>query len=165
MTTAVSATTTAADFVLPGLKGGTISLADHAGPILVVNTASLCGFTSQYAGLQLLHETYAGRGLLVLAVPSNDFGKQEPGDAAAIGQVCDARFRITFPVAAKAVVSGPDVRLSWTANTEPDIKAYRVYRREGTSTTRTMVGTTTAGDRTFTDAARTPGTNWRSNLR
>ena len=100
---------TATDFSLPGLAGGTLDLAAHAGrPMLIVNTASLCGFTPQYAGLQRLHEEYGPRGLLVLAVPSNDFGRQEPGDAAAIGAVCDGRFRVTFPVAAKAPVSGAD---------------------------------------------------------
>ena len=99
--------TVLADFSLPGLNGGTLDLSDYAGrPVLVVNTASLCGFTPQYAGLQRLYEEFGDRGLVVLAVPSNDFGRQEPGDAASIGAVCDARFRISFPVAAKAVVSG-----------------------------------------------------------
>ncbi len=93
---------------LPALRGGELHLADYAGhPVLVVNTASLCGFTPQYAGLETLHETYRDRGLVVLAVPSNDFGRQEPGDDASIAATCDARFRITFPVAAKAEVTGP----------------------------------------------------------
>ena len=99
--------TTAYDFELPGLRGGPIRLSDHVGrPMLIVNTASLCGFTSQYAGLQTVWERYSERGLLVLAVPSNDFGRQEPGDAGSIGAVCDGRFGVTFPVAGKAVVSG-----------------------------------------------------------
>ena len=98
-----------ADFTLPALRGEPLRLADYAGrPMLIVNTASLCGFTPQYAGLQALHEAYRDRGLVVLAVPSNDFGRQEPGDADSIGAVCDARFRVTFPVAAKSVVSGSD---------------------------------------------------------
>lgn len=98
---------TAADFTLTTLRGDPLPLADFAGrPMLIVNTASLCGFTPQYAGLQKLWTQYADRGLLVLAVPSNDFGKQEPGDAAAIGQVCDARFGVTFPVAGKEHVKG-----------------------------------------------------------
>ncbi len=97
----------AADFTLTTLGGEPLPLRAYAGtPLLIVNTASLCGFTPQYAGLQALWTEYRDRGLTVLAVPSNDFGRQEPGDAASIGAVCDARFNITFPVAAKAVVSG-----------------------------------------------------------
>ena len=97
----------AADFSLTTLRGDPLPLSEFAGrPLLVVNTASLCGFTPQYAGLQQLWTMYGDRGLLVLAVPSNDFGKQEPGDAATIGQCCDGRFRITFPVTGKERVSG-----------------------------------------------------------
>src|SRR5262245_56863022 len=72
---------TAYAFSFNGLEAGDIKLAEHAGkPILVVNTASLCGFTPQYAGLQQLWTRYHERGLLIVAVPSNDFGGQEPGD-------------------------------------------------------------------------------------
>jgi glutathione peroxidase len=97
-------------FALPALKSGeTIDLARYAGrPIVVANTASLCGFTSQYAGLQALWTRYAARGLVVLAVPSPDFGGQEHSDPAKTAAVCDARFNITFPVAASAHVKGPD---------------------------------------------------------
>lgn len=99
--------TTIDAFELPGLGGAPIRLADHVGrPMLIANTASLCGFTPQYAGLQALSERYAARGLLVLAVPSDDFGGQEPGDAGSIGATC-RRLGVTFPVAAKAAVSGP----------------------------------------------------------
>src|SRR5207253_9621353 len=76
---------TAYAFSFAALKGGDIRLADHAGkPILVVNTASQCGYTPQYAGLQQLWERYHERGLMILGVPSNDFGGQEPGG---IGQI------------------------------------------------------------------------------
>ncbi len=92
------------DLTLPALRGGIIDLQGR--PALVVNTASLCGFTPQYAGLQKLHEEWAARGLLVVAVPSNQFGRQEPGDDAAIGATCE-RLHVTFPVAAKAEVTGP----------------------------------------------------------
>lgn len=99
----------AADFALTTLRGDPLPLAHFSGrPILVVNTASLCGFTPQYAGLQTLYTRYADRGLLVLGVPSNDFGNQEPGDSAAIGEVCSTRFRLTFPVAGKEHVTGAD---------------------------------------------------------
>src|SRR5881394_289391 len=76
---------TAYAFSFGGLAGGNISLADYTGrPILIVNTASLCGFTPQYAGLQELWTRYHGRGLMIVGVPSNDFGGQEPGGTAEI---------------------------------------------------------------------------------
>ena len=94
--------TSAADFSLDA-PGGPLDLRQFAGhPILVVNTASLCGFTPQYAGLQALYAEYKPRGLVVLGVPSNDFGRQEPGDPT----VCTARFATSFPVAGKAHVTG-----------------------------------------------------------
>ncbi len=99
--------TKATDFTLPALRGDPIDLAAFAGkPLLIANTASMCGFTPQYAGLQALWTDYAARGLTVLAVPSPDFGNQEHSDPAQTAAVCDARFRITFPVAATAHVSG-----------------------------------------------------------
>lgn len=75
-------------------------------PLLIVNTASRCGFTAQYAGLQALHERYAARGLVVIGVPANDFLWQEPGDDAAIRSFCDARFGVSFPLMAKVRVTG-----------------------------------------------------------
>jgi glutathione peroxidase len=96
-------------FSFPGLTGGTIALADYAGrPVLLVNTASECGFTPQYADLKALHGRLAPRGLVVIGVPSNDFGGQEPGDAAAIQRFCSSRFQVDFPMAAKQRVLGPD---------------------------------------------------------
>ena len=78
---------TAYAFSFPALDGGDIRLADYAGrPLLVVNTASLCGFTPQYAGLQELWTEFHGRGLTIIGVPSNDFGGQEPGGATEIAQ-------------------------------------------------------------------------------
>ena len=73
---------TAYAFSFGGLAGGTIRLADYSGrPILIVNTASLCGFTPQYGGLQELWTEFGDRGLMIIGVPSNDFGGQEPGGA------------------------------------------------------------------------------------
>lgn len=101
--------------------GDTIRLADHAGkPILVVNTASLCGYTPQYAGLQALWARYRERGLLIVGVPSNDFGSQEPGDEAEIGHTAH-QYGVTFPLAAKAVVRGADPHpfYRWAASERP----------------------------------------------
>lgn len=76
------------DFPVRSLRGQPIRLADYAGrAVLIVNTASECGFTPQYAGLEALHRKYAPQGLVVLAFPCNQFGKQEPGEAAAIRNV------------------------------------------------------------------------------
>jgi glutathione peroxidase len=95
-------------FSFPGLTGGTIDLKKFAGkPVLVVNTASACGYTPQYADMKALHDQYAARGLVVLAVPSNDFGAQEPGDAKQIADFCTTRFQVDFPITAKQAVLGP----------------------------------------------------------
>lgn len=75
--------------------------------LLIVNTASECGFTPQYAGLQELHVRFAARGFEVLGFPCNQFGKQEPGDAAQIGSFCEKNFGVTFPMFEKVDVKGP----------------------------------------------------------
>ena len=95
------------DFTFTTLDGAALPLAQFAGkPVLLVNTASQCGFTPQYAGLQKLHETYGARGLVVLGVPSNDFGAQEPGAEPAIKQFCETGFGVKFPMTAKQKVIG-----------------------------------------------------------
>lgn len=100
-------------FRLPLLDGGELNLADHARrPMLVVNTASLCGYTPQYAGLQRLHERYGPRGLLVLGTPSGDF-QQEHADRARVRQFCDAQFGITFPLTGILHVRGPQQHPFW----------------------------------------------------
>jgi glutathione peroxidase len=96
------------DFTLPGLAGTDLPLRQFAGrAVLLVNTASRCGFTPQYTGLQTLWTEYKARGLTVLGVPCNDFGGQEPGSAAEIGAFCTAR-RVDFPMAGKISVRGPE---------------------------------------------------------
>jgi len=75
--------------------------------VLAVNTASECGFTPQYQGLEALWQSYRDQGLVVLAVPSNDFGGQEPGDNAEIAAFCERRFQVSFPMLEKAPVKGP----------------------------------------------------------
>ena len=99
---------TAYAFSFAGLDGQTLSLAGHAGkPILIVNTASQCGYTPQFAGLQQLWARYRERGLLIIGVPSNDFGGQEPGGPAEINKTAHGDYGVAFPLAAKAAVKGP----------------------------------------------------------
>ncbi len=84
------------------------NLRPYAGKVmLVVNTASQCGFTPQYAGLERLHEKYAARGLAVLGFPCNQFGKQEPGTADEIAAFCKKNYGVSFPIHAKIDVNGP----------------------------------------------------------
>lgn len=95
------------DFTLPGLNGGELKLDAYAGrPLLIANTASKCGFTPQYAGLQLISNEYGTRGLVVIGVPSNDFGGQEPGSEAEIAGFCSKNYGVGFPMAGKLPVSG-----------------------------------------------------------
>lgn len=92
---------------LPANAGGLLPTADHAGQVvLLVNTASRCGFTKQYAALEALWRRHRADGLVVLGVPSNDFGAQEPGSDAEIARFCTSTFDVTFPLAARQVVSG-----------------------------------------------------------
>ncbi|MFN9580225.1 MAG: glutathione peroxidase [Novosphingobium sp.] len=98
---------TIADFTakLPG--GGEINLADKAGKVLlIVNTASKCGFTPQYEGLESLHRKYGDRGLAILGFPCNQFGAQEPGNAEEIANFCSLKYDVTFPLMAKIDVNG-----------------------------------------------------------
>ena len=113
---------TAYAFSFGALKGGEIRLADFAGkPILVVNTASQCGYTPQYAGLQELWKRYHERGLMIVGVPSNDFGAQEPGGAAEIEHTAHEGYGVAFPLAAKAEVRGPNPHpfYKWAAAEKP----------------------------------------------
>jgi glutathione peroxidase len=113
---------TAYAFSFTGLDGAAIRLAEHAGkPILVVNTASLCGYTPQYTGLQELWARYRARGLLIVGVPSNDFGGQEPGGTAEINKTAHDEYGVSFPLAAKAAVKGPQAHpfYQWAALERP----------------------------------------------
>jgi glutathione peroxidase len=109
---------TAYDFDLVTLDGKPMPLRQFAGhPLVIVNTASACGFTPQYAGLQALWREFKDSGLIVLGVPSNDFGGQEPGDAAQIAAFCATTFGADFPMAAKRPVRGSaaDPLFRWLA--------------------------------------------------
>ena len=89
------------------LGGEEVSLDRYRGKVLlIVNTASECGFTPQYAGLQKLYETYAGRDFEILGFPCNQFGKQEPGDAMQIGSFCEKNYGVSFPMFDKIDVNG-----------------------------------------------------------
>ena len=89
------------------IDGGSIRLADYEGKVvMVVNTASKCGFTPQYKGLQALWDRYRYKGLVVIGIPSNDFANQEPDDEATIKQMCELRYGVTFPLSRKEVVTG-----------------------------------------------------------
>jgi glutathione peroxidase len=95
------------EFGFTSIEGQPFPLAGFAGrPVLVVNTASMCGYTYQYAALQRLWATYRARGLVVLGVPSNDFGGQEPGSAAEIKTFCEVNFDVDFPLTEKVRVKG-----------------------------------------------------------
>lgn len=100
--------TTITDLEVRAADGGTAALDTWRGKVLlVVNTASRCGFTPQYEGLEELHRTYGPRGFAVLAFPCNQFGAQEPGDAAEIATFCSLNYDVSFPVFAKIDVNGP----------------------------------------------------------
>lgn len=104
---ALMAQAAAAGYNFTGIDGGTINLDDFRGrPILVVNTASLCGFAGQFDDMQALQDEYGPRGLVVLAVPSNDFN-QELASGAEVKEYCEARFDITLPMTEITQVTGP----------------------------------------------------------
>jgi glutathione peroxidase len=123
---------TAYAFSFPALTGGDIRLANYSGhPMMVVNTASLCGFTPQYAGLQQLWTEFHDRGLMIVGVPSNDFGAQEPGGASEIAQTAQHQYGVTFPIAAKAIVRGADAHpfYKWAANARPrDVPRWNFHK-------------------------------------
>ena len=94
-------------FSAESLDGATVDLDTYRDKVLlIVNTASECGFTPQYKGLQEIYQQFAARGFEVLGFPCNQFGKQEPGDAAQIGSFCEKNFGVTFPMFAKIDVNG-----------------------------------------------------------
>jgi glutathione peroxidase len=106
------------DIPLKTIDGGAASLGDFAGQtLLIVNVASQCGFTPQYAGLEALHRRFRGRGFAVLGFPCDQFGHQEPGDEAEIKSFCTEKYDVTFPMFAKIEVNG--------ANTHPLFKALK----------------------------------------
>jgi glutathione peroxidase len=114
------------DHTVTTLEGDPLELASFRGkPMLIVNTASKCGYTPQYAGLQRLHERYAGRGLVILGFPCNDFMGQEPGTEAEIGAFCRKNYGVSFPMMAKVHVKGKEkapIYRTLTEQTSEDIR-------------------------------------------
>lgn len=113
--------TTAHDFNFHKLdEPGEINLADYAGKaVLIVNVASACGFTSQYRDLEALYEAKADKGLVIIGVPCNDFGHQEPGEAKEIREFCDTAYHVTFPMAEKVEITSRERRhpfYQWVAD-------------------------------------------------
>ncbi|MDY0958776.1 glutathione peroxidase [Sphingomonas sp. CFBP8993] len=113
-----------ADFIVRAADGQPVELSRYAGrALLIVNTASKCGFTPQYEGLEALHRRYEERGLTVLAFPCNQFGAQEPGDAAEIASFCSLTYDVSFPVMAKVEVNGDgaDPLFQWLKAQAPGV--------------------------------------------
>ena len=95
------------DFEAQGIDGSSVPLADYRGKVLlIVNTASACGFTPQFGGLEQLHERYGAQGLVVLGFPCNQFGGQDPGSNDEIGAFCQKNYGVSFPMMAKVDVNG-----------------------------------------------------------
>lgn len=102
------------DYTMPLPDGSTRPLSDYQGQVLlIVNTASKCGFTPQYEGLEALHREYKDRGFEVLGYPCNQFGAQEPGDAEEIKNFCSLTYDVTFPLSAKIAVNGEEADPLW----------------------------------------------------
>ncbi|WP_310475282.1 glutathione peroxidase [Sandarakinorhabdus sp.] len=107
-------------FTVKTIDGKPMPMAQYKGKVvLLVNTASMCGYTPQYEGLQALHESYKAKGFTVVGVPSGDFGGQEYGSNAEVKQFCESKFGIKFPMTEKAVVKGAKAipLYKWAANT------------------------------------------------
>jgi len=123
--------TTIADFKVTTNRGQELDLRDKLGSVLlVVNTASKCGFTPQYDGLEKLHESYKARGFEVLGFPCNQFGGQEPGDADEIAEFCKVNFGVTFPLMQKVDVNGAGASplFDWMKREAPGILGSRAIK-------------------------------------
>jgi len=116
--------TTAFDFSAKSLEGISVNLSEFTGKVLlVVNTASECGFTPQFTGLEELHQRYQDRGLVVLGFPCNQFGEQEPGTAQEIGAFCHSNYGVTFPLFEKIDVNGDQAHpfYQWLKQSAPGV--------------------------------------------
>src|SRR5579883_1566858 len=110
MVTPAFAASSVYDFTLPSIDGQPMPLANFKGKVvLLVNVASRCGYTPQYAGLEALYEKYKDQGFVILGFPANNFGAQEPGTNQEIKKFCSSRYNVTFPMYAKVSVKGADM--------------------------------------------------------
>ena len=112
------------DFEARQMDGSTVPLKQYQGKaLLIVNTASACGFTPQFGGLEALHKTYGARGLVVLGFPCNQFGSQDPGSNEQIAQFCQLNYGVSFPMMAKIDVNGADASplYQWLAAEAPGL--------------------------------------------
>ncbi len=98
------------NFTMKGIDGKPVDLSQFKGKVvLIVNVASQCGYTKQYRGLQKLYETHKNDGLVILGVPANEFGRQEPGSDKEIAEFCSSKYNVTFPMLSKVVVKGKGI--------------------------------------------------------
>ena len=121
LTLSIGATAMAADaydYSFETIEGKPMPISEYKGKaVLVVNTASFCGYTPQYTGLESLWEDYKAKGLVIVGVPANDFGSQEPGSNTEIKKFCESKYDVSFPLASKVVVKGDDAHpfYKWAA--------------------------------------------------
>lgn len=109
------------DFTVADIEGNEVDLSQYEGDVLlIVNTASYCGYTPQYEGLEDLYRTYADKGFTVLAFPANEFGAQEPGTNAEIRTFCKSNYDVTFPLFSKIVVKGSGIHPLYAFLTDPE---------------------------------------------
>lgn len=119
------------DFETQTIQGQTVSLADYRGKVLlIVNTASKCGFTPQFEGLEALWKQYAERGLVVLGFPCNQFGAQDPGSHGEIASFCQLNYGVSFPMMAKVDVNGADAHplYQWLVQQAPGVLGTRAIK-------------------------------------
>lgn len=123
--------TSLSDFTLPLLSGAPQNLADYAGKVvLVVNVASQCGLTPQYAGLEALYKQYAAQGFVVLGFPCNQFAGQEPGTSEEIAAFCEVNYGVTFPIFSRIDVNGEEAHplYKWLKEAAPGILGSEVIK-------------------------------------
>ncbi len=114
------------DFKLTGIEGDKLDLASYEGrALLIVNTASECGYTPQYSGLQKLYEEYKEEGFTIIGFPANNFGGQEPGSDHDILQFCEVNYGVTFPLASKVSVKGDDIHPLFAYLTTTENKSFK----------------------------------------
>lgn len=117
--TALAAATSVYNFTMKSIDGKSVSLSEYHGKVLMlVNVASKCGFTPQYTALESLYEKYKDQGLVIVGIPANNFGQQEPGTNEEIKKFCSSKYSVTFPMMAKVSVKGDDMTPLYTFLTD-----------------------------------------------